>query len=216
MEKAIALLSGGLDSAVALALWMEAGGEIHRALTFDYGQRAAAREARAAEAFADRRGLPWERVHLTFLAEAAAASALVDPHRELPRGTPEQPGDRESAAAVWVPARNLVFLSAAAAVAEASGIGVLLTGFNAEEARTFPDNSPEFLESVNRCLALATAIAVRVESPTLAMDKPRIAGEARRLGIGRDELWSCYGAGRDPCGTCESCLRSIRAWQAAP
>ena len=213
MQKAIALLSGGLDSAVATALWLESGNSIHLALTLDYGQRAAREEARAAKAFADRHALPWERIQLPFLEKAAAGSALVNPDRKLPGGTSEQPGDHASAAAVWVPARNLVFLSVAAALAEAAGIDVLLTGFNAEEAQTFPDNSADFLDAMNRALALATRTAVRVESPTLSMDKPAIAVEAHRLGIKPTDLWSCYGAGPEPCGVCESCLRSARAWQ---
>ena len=213
MEKAIALLSGGLDSAVALALWLEGGKGIHLALTFDYGQRAAAQEARAAKALADRHALPWEEIHLPFLEKAAAASALVDPHRQLPEGTPEQPGDHASAAAVWVPARNLVFLSVAAALAEAAGIGVLLTGFNSEEAQTFPDNSPDFLKAMNRALVLSTRTAVRAESPTLELDKREIADTARRFGFGPRDFWSCYGAGPDQCGRCESCLRSARAWK---
>jgi 7-cyano-7-deazaguanine synthase len=112
-----------------------------------------------------------------------------------------------------VPARNLVFLSVAAALAEAAAIDVLLTGFNSEEAQTFPDNSPDFLDAMNRALALATRTAVRVESPTLSMDKPAIAVEAHRLGIKPTDLWSCYGTGPQPCGVCESCLRSTRAWQ---
>ncbi len=213
MQKAIALLSGGLDSAVALGLWLESGNGIHLALTLDYGQRAADQEARAAKALANRHSLSWERIQLPFLEKAAAASALVDPDRVLPDGTPEQPGDHASAAAVWVPARNLVFLSVAAALAEAAAIDVLLTGFNSEEAQTFPDNSPDFLDAMNRALTLATRTAVRVASPTLAMDKPRIAIEAHRLGIRPTDLWSCYGAGPQPCGVCESCLRSVRAWK---
>ncbi len=213
MQKAIALLSGGLDSAVALALWLESGNRIHQCVTFHYGQRAAEREAQTAKDLADQHALPWEQIHLPFLKKAASASALVDPDRALPAGTAELPGDDASAAAVWVPARNLVFLSVAAALAEAAAIDVLLTGFNTEEAQTFPDNSPDFLDAMNQALTLATRTAVRVESPTLAMDKPRIAIEAHRLGIRPTDLWSCYGAGPQPCGVCESCLRSVRAWK---
>ena len=216
MDRAVALLSGGLDSVVALALWRERGGGVLLCLTFDYGQRARAQEARTAEDHAGRLGLPWRILELPWLAEAASASAIVDPRRELPAGTPEQPGDEASAAAVWVPARNLVFLAAASALAEAAGAGVLLTGFNREEAATFPDNSREFLEAMNSTLTLASRTPLRVESPTLDMDKAQIAAAARRLGFGPEDFWSCYGAGPEPCGRCEPCLRSARAWEGLP
>lgn len=215
MAAAVALVSGGLDSAVALALFIERGGSAELCVTFDYGQRSAAREARAGSAIAERLGVAWRVLELPWLREASAASALVDPAAELPEGTPERPGDAASAAAVWVPARNLLFLSIGAALAEARGAGVLLTGFNREEAATFPDNSRGFLDAMNRTLSLACRTEVRVESPTLDMDKVQIAGEARRLGIEREHLWSCYDAGPEPCGRCESCLRSAKAWRAA-
>ena len=106
-----------------------------------------------------------------------------------------------------------MFLAVAAAIAEADGAGTLLTGFNREEAETFPDNSSEFLEAVNQALALGTRTAVRVESPTLAMDKVQIAAQARRLGHAPEDFWSCYDGGPQPCGRCESCLRISRAWR---
>jgi 7-cyano-7-deazaguanine synthase len=55
---------------------------------------------------------------------------------------------------------------------------------------------------------------VRVDSPTLAMDKTAIVAAARRLGIAERDVWSCYRGGEQPCGVCESCLRSRRAWAA--
>lgn len=216
MARAVALLSGGLDSGVALGLWRESGGEVAACLTFDYGQRSAEREAAAAQALAGRWGLPWFSVNLPWLGELAghAGSALVGRDRELPRGTAERPGDEASAAAVWVPARNAVLISAAGAWAEAHGAEAVVVGFNREEAATFSDNSPAFLMGANELLRLGTRTGVRVESPTLDRDKRQIVAEARRLGLRSDDFWSCYDAGPDPCGRCESCLRSVRAWSA--
>src|SRR5262249_18046557 len=138
--------------------------------------------------------------------------ALVDAGGELPAGTREQPGDERSAAAVWVPARNAVFVAIAAAHAEALGAGCVLAGFNREEAATFADNSPAFVDAATQLLATGTRTAVAVVAPTLAMDKLEIAAAARRLGLTAADTWSCYRGGPSPCGVCESCRRSERAW----
>ena len=113
-----------------------------------------------------------------------------------------------SARAVWVPARNAVFVSIAAALAETVGAGCVIAGFNREEAATFPDNSRAFLEAATAFLGLGTRDGMRVESPTVDWDKPRIVAEAQRLGFVQDDFWSCYDGGERPCGRCESCVRS--------
>ena len=84
----------------------------------------------------------------------------------------------------------------------------MVAGFNREEAATFPDNSAAFLDAATHLLALGTRTGVRCISPTLAWDKARIVVEARRLGFGPDDFWSCYDGGDKPCGRCESCVRS--------
>ncbi len=216
-RRAVALLSGGLDSGVAAAAFRDEGGELALCLFCTYGQRAAVAERRAAEALAVRFGAPFETVDLPWLraVATAAGSALVAPGATVPTGTREQPGDPQSAAAVWVPARNAVLVAIAAAFAEARGAGVVLAGFNREEAATFPDNSPAFVAAADALLGLATRTGVKVVSPTLGWDKVGIAAAARRLGLGPGDFWSCYLGGAVPCGSCESCLRSARAWAAA-
>ncbi len=121
-------------------------------------------------------------------------------------------GDAASAAAVWVPARNVVFLAAAASFAEAMGVGFVLAGFNREEAETFPDNSAAFVLACDEVLRLGTRSGVRVCSPTIEMDKAGIVAEARRHGMTEADFWSCYEAGPESCGRCESCVRNRRAW----
>ena len=213
---AVVLLSGGLDSVVAAAMWLDRGEAIGRCLSFDYGQGAREREIACAERFAKARGLPFERVSLPWLrglAEQAGCGLVGDP-AQLPAGTAAAPGDADSAAAVWVPARNAVFVSIAAAYAEAWGAQVVVAGFNREEAETFADNSEAFVAAANEMLQFGTRTEVRVESPTIGLDKKQIVAAARRLGVTRAELWSCYRSGPVPCGRCESCLRSEAAWGA--
>lgn len=209
-RKAIALLSGGLDSAVAAAQFVADGNTVTTALFFLYGQRAAPREAAASRALASKWGAQWVPIELPWLGELAreAGSALTDASRPLPQGTADRPGDAASAAAVWVPARNAVFVAVAAAFAEASGADCVVAGFNREEAATFPDNSSEFLSAATAYLRLGTRSQVTVQSPTLSMDKTQIVAAARALGLGPGDFWSCYEGGEQPCGRCESCLRS--------
>ena len=211
-KSAVSLLSGGLDSGTSLAMWLADGGQVAVAVTVDYGQRSAARELATAEALASRYSIPWRSLEMPWLAEAAAGSALVAGGPELPRRAMNAPGDEESASAVWVPARNVVLIAAAAALAEGRGADTVLVGFNREEAETFPDNSAEFVGGVRSVLGLGTRSGVGVDSPTLEMTKLEIVAQARRLGLGPEDFWSCYGAGPRACGECESCVRSARAW----
>lgn len=209
--RGIALLSGGLDSAVAAATFSQAPGvTLAACLFFDYGQRAARREAAAARRLADRFGAPFVAITLPWLGELArqAGSRLMDGTGELPRGSEQVPGDAASAAAVWVPARNVVFVAIAAAHAEAGGAQCVVAGFNREEAATFADNSAAFVRASDAQLALGTRTGVRVTSPTLAWDKAQIVAAARALGFTAGDFWSCYEGGERPCERCESCLRS--------
>lgn len=211
--RAVVLLSGGLDSAVAAAVHRREHGPLLGAVFCDYGQRARLREAAAAGALCRRWDVPLHHVALPWLAALArtSGSRLVSGAGALPCSTPEAPGDAVSASAVWIPARNAVFVSIAGAHAEALGADVVVAGFNREEAATFPDNSAEFVAAGARFLAFGTRTGVRVASPTIAWDKERIVAEARSLGLTAADVWSCYEGGERPCGRCESCVRS--RWQ---
>ncbi len=192
----IVLLSGGLDSLVAA--W--AAREEHPprlALTFDYGQRAARREAEAALCIAAEMGADHRLVKLPWMARLMPAS-LSDPDSDL--GAADD-------ASVWVPARNAVFVSIAAAHAEALDCDTIVCGFNAEEAETFPDNSPEFIDRCNAMLELATQNDPAVLSPTVDLNKREIAALGIELGAPLHLAWSCYGPGPEHCWECPSCKR---------
>lgn len=215
--RAVALLSGGLDSATGLAMWLDSGHQVCAALTADYGQRSAAMEWQHSAALARRYGVPHHRLDLPWLADLArqSGSRLLD--GDLPdSGDPEQPGDADSARAVWVPARNLVLLGIASAYAETLQADAVLVGFNREEAATFSDNSEAFVKAFNVAAELGTATSVAVESPTLQLRKEEVVHNARRLGISANDVWSCYDSGPQRCGKCESCRRSARAWGTTP
>jgi 7-cyano-7-deazaguanine synthase len=203
--KGVAILSGGLDSTVSLAAAARKM-DVVLALTFDYGQRAARREREASARIARRYGIPHRVVRIPWLAPLTR-TALVDRRARLPRNEMSA----RSARAVWVPNRNGVFIEIAAAHAESLGARALVTGFNREEAATFPDNSPEYVRAVNRALSYSTANGVRVVSYTAGLDKRGIVRLGRRLGAPIEFIWPCYEGGRRWCGACESCLRCLRA-----
>ena len=209
---ALALLSGGLDSTVAAALYRARRGPLPAALFVDYGQRAAAPEARAASAVAAALGATLRVATLPLLGEITR-TALVNRAAELPQPSPERldADAGRSADAVWVPNRNGLLVNLAAAVAEAGGLAVVVVGFNAEEAATFPDNGARFVERLNLCLEDSTRGRVRVECPTLAMTKAELLVAGRAAGAPIEASWSCYEGGERPCGRCESCRRRQRA-----
>lgn len=193
-----------------MARAIDAGLRIRLALFFDYGQRAADRERAAAARIARHYRVPFRRVNLPWLAEITG-TALVDRSRPLPRTSESRPGDRRTAAAVWVPNRNGAFLNIAAAFAESLGADSLITGFDREEAATFPDNSLAYIRAINRAFRYSTANRVKVRSFVVGLDKTQIVTLGLKLQVPFQWLWSCYEGLRRPCGRCESCARSIRA-----
>jgi 7-cyano-7-deazaguanine synthase len=215
---AVVLLSGGLDSAVNLKRASDDTG-VALALTFDYGQRAAAREAAAAALMCRQLGVPHRLVDLPWLAEISG-SALVRKDLELPRLGPHQLDEArvrsgETAQAVWIPNRNGIFVNVAAAFAESMGGLTVVAGFNAEEAAIFPDNSHDFVSAVNASLSLSTRGPVRVVCYTQGMTKPQIVGLGRRIDAQLACIWSCYQGDREECWECESCARLERALREA-
>ncbi len=208
---AICLLSGGLDSTVALALERERGA-VDLALCADYGQRAAAREVEFAGRIAQFYGVEFHAFTLPFFRELTGGALLTTtaalPHPDLERG-----GEALSRSAdqVWVPNRNGVLIQVAAAWAESLGRERVIVGFNREEAATFPDNSEAFLQASNAALEFSTRGLVRVVAPTMGLDKAGILREGIRLGVPLELIWSCYEGAVDPCGRCESCRRLRRA-----
>lgn len=214
--RCVVLLSGGLDSLVAAAL-SRPEHALALAVTCDYGQLAAPRELAAAAAQAEWLGCEHRCVALPWLGELGG-SALTEPGRELPAPARE---DLDSAAAVasaravWVPNRNGVLVNVAAAYAESLEAEAVVCGFNAEEAMTFPDNSPQFMTAAEGLWRWSTARGLRLLSPTAALDKAAIVGAGRRIGVPLSLVWSCYRGEARPCWQCESCRRLRRGLERA-
>jgi 7-cyano-7-deazaguanine synthase len=210
-ESAVALLSGGLDSAVSLAIAADVY-DVDLSLFFDYGQIPSSREERSSKAFAKYYGTAFEKIDLRWLGRIS--SSTMTPGGDETPDYPVEGHPNEQARvsrAVWVENRNGIFVNVAAAFAVARGASVIITGFNSEEAGAFPDNSAEFVDAVNGALAISAGAPVRVESPTLEMDKREVVRRGVELGLPWNEIWSCYRGGERMCGRCESCARLKKA-----
>jgi 7-cyano-7-deazaguanine synthase len=200
---AVVLLSGGLDSATALAI-ARGQGYVCYALSVDYGQRHAA-ELEAARRVARSCGV---REHRTMRVDLAGigGSALTDPNIPVP----DQPTD--GIPVTYVPARNTIMLSLALAWAEVLGARDLFIGVNVLDSSGYPDCRPEFIAAFASLSALATKAGVEgaachVHAPLIAWTKAQIIREGTRLGVDYAQTVSCYQAdsqGR-ACGRCDAC-----------
>lgn len=216
LQKSVVLLSGGLDSTTNFYL-AHRNTEIVLSLTFDYGQRAAPKELVAAKYFSEKLGIPHQYLQIPWI-KNWNKSSLIDRHQKVPTGADVQIDTMEqslkTAKSVWVPNRNGIFLNIAAGFAEALGAKLVIPGFNAEEATTFPDNSGAFIESLNKSFSFSTANQVEVECYTIAQNKTDIVKSAIDLHLEFEKLWFCYFSESQWCGQCESCQRAKRAFHA--
>jgi len=209
--RSVILLSAGLDSTVAFKHAYDRCSEL-LALTFDYGQRAAANEIEHAIRICREFDVSHEVIELPWIGQFGGALTDASALPELAEHELDGGDAADSARRVWVPARNLLFLSIAAGYAEDRGYELITVGFDAEEAATFPDNSAEFAKRFNRVLEYGTLKPPTIDAPLINLDKAGIV----RLGVAIDAplgmSWSCYESGDLPCGVCESCLRRARAF----
>lgn len=202
-RRAVVLVSGGLDSAVTLAVAREQGCETY-ALSFDYGQRHRA-ELAAARRVARSLGAAAHKVIRIDLSDIGG-SALTD-HRIA---VPDAP--TEGIPITYVPARNTVFLALALAWAEVLEARDIYIGVNAVDYSGYPDCRPAFIDAFARLARVATRAGVEgaefeVHTPLIEMSKAQIVAEGTRLGVDFAETVSCYQADAEgrACGVCDSC-----------
>ncbi|HEY8271783.1 MAG TPA: 7-cyano-7-deazaguanine synthase QueC [Pseudobdellovibrionaceae bacterium] len=216
-RKAVVLLSSGLDSSVNL-FEAHQKEEVVLALTFGYGQKAAKKEIECAAKLAATLGIPHKVLSLPWFKDFNKSSLLVDSEK-VPTGAEvnilSHEQSLQTAKSVWVPNRNGIFLNIGAAFAEALGATLVIPGFNAEEATTFPDNSEAFMKVLTTSLSYSTANHVQVECYTVKLQKIDIVKKGISLNMPWHLLWPCYFSQDKWCGQCESCLRSKRAFVAA-
>ena len=207
VKPAVVLVSGGMDSAVVLAIAREAGFDVH-ALSVRYGQRHTS-ELDAADRVAQSLGaIAHKTVHVDL--RSIGGSALTDDiavptdddGHEIGQGIPS----------TYVPARNTIMLSVALGWAEVLGSSDLFCGVNAVDYSGYPDCRPEFVAGFEALANLATKAGVegsrfRVHAPLMRMGKAEIVQEGLRLGVDFAQTVSCYQADAEgrACGHCDAC-----------
>jgi len=212
-EKAIVLLSGGLDSATTLALARQQGYACH-ALSLEYGQRHAV-ELDAARRIARLLHVVEHKVIRIGL-ETIGGSALTDPAIQVPEAL------GEGIPATYVPAGNTVFLALALGWAEVLGARSIFIGVNAVDYSGYPDCRPEFIRAFEALAGLATKAGVegerfRIETPLINLSKAEIIRQGVALGLDYGVTVSCYQADADgrACGVCDSCRLRARGFAEA-
>ena len=213
---AVVLLSGGLDSAVVLAIAASQGFRVH-AISFDYGQRhrveleAASRIARAHGAAEHRIVRIDPEAFGGFRGSALVDDIAVPKDRDLALPETDIP-------ITYVPARNTIFLSYALGLAEVSGSGAIFIGVNAVDYSGYPDCRPVFIEAFETMANLATKAGVlgrrlTIHAPLLKLTKTQIIRKGLSLGVDFSLTHSCYDPQRGrACGHCDSCLLRQQAF----
>lgn len=217
-EKAVVLLSGGLDSTTVAAIACSEGYDVF-ALTFRYGQRHAV-ELKAAEKVADSLGLT-EHLIMDLDLRKIGGSALTD-HIDVPKREGEELSTDEIPV-TYVPARNTIFLSYALAWAEVLDAWNIFIGVNAVDYSGYPDCRPEFIKSFEETANLATKAGVtstrrlKIRTPVICMSKGDIIKTGLKLGVDYTLTHSCYDPAPDgkACGLCDSCLLRKKGFEEA-
>jgi len=217
-RNAICLVSGGLDSATALA-WARRDGYDCYALSFDYGQRHRI-ELEAAKRVAASLGAK-EHLTLSLDLRKIGGSALT---AEIP--VPKSRSEKEIGRGIpvtYVPARNTIFLSHALAWAEVKNAEHIFIGVNALDYSGYPDCRPEYIRAFEQLANLATKAGVegtcrfQIHTPLIRLSKAEIVKKAVELGVDLSLTWSCYEPTSEglSCGACDSCLLRLKGFREA-
>jgi 7-cyano-7-deazaguanine synthase len=215
MRRAVVLLSGGLDSATALAI-AKSQGFAPYSLSFDYNQRHRW-ELEQARRTAEREQVAWHQI-VHFDLRAFGGSALTS-DISVPRG---RDLSDTSIPVTYVPARNTIFLSFALAWAETLCCADIFIGVNALDYSGYPDCRPEYIAAYELMANLATKAGVEgtkltIHTPLIDLTKAEIIRRGLALGVDYSLTSSCYDPGAEgtPCGTCDSCRLRLKGFAEA-
>jgi 7-cyano-7-deazaguanine synthase len=208
-QKAVVLLSGGLDSTTAL---YDAASRctVVAALSFDYGSKHNARELPQAAWHAEQLKIPHSIISLPFIG-AHFPSSLLQNGPEIPKGHYEESSMKQTV----VPFRNGILLSIAAGFAESRGAQSLVIAAHAGDHSIYPDCREDFMQAMDSAVRKGTYAGISIDRPFIELDKAGIVLRASELGIALEKTWSCYVGGEVHCGECGTCVERREAFELA-
>ncbi|MGN0298864.1 MAG: 7-cyano-7-deazaguanine synthase QueC [Lachnospiraceae bacterium] len=215
--RALVLFSGGLDSSVCLGLAVKKyGAEQVLALSVYYGQKHT-KELKAAESVAkyyhvQRITLDLGEIFKDSHCSLLSAAEEAIPHEEYSKQLECTHG---APVTTYVPYRNGLFLSSAAAIALSHGCEVIYYGAHADDAagNAYPDTSVAFHEAISRAIYLGSGNVLKVEAPFIKKSKADVVACGLSLGVPFELTWSCYEGDDKPCGVCGTCRDRIKAFE---
>ncbi len=210
MKKAVVILSGGMDSSTAAYIAKKEGYKIV-AVHFNYGQRTQKKELQAFRAIAKSLDAFTYEIDLPFF-KTIGASALVDVSIDVPTE-----GIKPGIPVTYVPFRNGIFLSIAAAIAEKEGAKAIYIGVVEEDSSGYPDCRESFIEAMERAINLGTKdeTKIAIKTPLIHLKKEDIVAKALELGVPLELTWSCYQNEDEACGVCDSCRLRLKGFEKA-
>ena len=210
-KKAICIMSGGMDSTLGAYLMKERGYEVI-AVHFNYDQRTEKKEREAFHAIADTLGATNKYdLDIRFFKELGA-SALTDRSIDVPVD-----GVEEGVPVTYVPFRNGIFLSMAAAIAEKEGAEVICIGVVEEDSSGYPDCREAYITSMQESINLGTkeSTNITIEMPLVHLKKSEIVLESLKHHVPLALTWSCYQNEEKACGVCDSCRLRLNGFEQA-
>ncbi len=215
-SRAVVLLSGGMDSATALAVALKDGFEV-TALSVDYGQRHR-KEVDAARKIAKHFRVKDHRV-VSLDLTPIGGSALTDTRIRIPEQRRLEEIGRDIPA-TYVPARNTILLSYALGLAETTGARAIYIAANSQDYSGYPDCRPEFYKAFQEVARLGTKRGVEgdvieIRTPLIALSKADIVRKGEELGVPWALTWSCYRGEEKACGVCDSCQLRLKGFREA-
>jgi 7-cyano-7-deazaguanine synthase len=214
-QRAVVLLSGGMDSCVCAAL--AARDYDVAAVHVSYGQRTEQREQRAFSAICDRLGIQDRLLVRNPALAVIGGSALTDPAIAVPES--HAPGvdiSEHDVPITYVPFRNAHFLSVAVSWAEVLGATRIYIGAVEQDSSGYPDCRPAYYQAFNQVIKLGTKDGqIEIVTPLIQLRKAEIVSLGLELGAPLDLTWSCYSREDRACGVCDSCRLRLRAFHEA-
>ncbi len=214
--EALVLFSGGVDSTTCLGIAVNKyGSENVLALSVSYGQKHT-KEIDSARAVAKHYGVELYELDLSEMFRFSDCSLLKGSSEEVPHESyAEQLKETNgSPVSTYVPFRNGLFISSAAAIAISRGCSVIYYGAHSDDAagNAYPDCSETFNNAMAEAIWVGSGNQVRIEAPFVSKTKADVVKIGLELGVPYELTWSCYEGGDVPCGKCGTCIDRARAF----